>query len=225
MEDNSSPLQTILKSLSYQVSEGKNGIFLNEQAERLIRVLGCEPAFLGYKGFPATLCVSINNEVIHGIPDERKFEEGDVIKLDLGLKCNGEYDDGALTVIVGRGSAIAKRLVKATQEALDAGIAEAKEGNTTHDIAQAISRVARREKFGIIKGFGGHGIGRELHMPPFIPNEPIGEAVPLTKGMKLAIEPMFDTKRGETVIDKNKWTVKLIGGGVAAHFERTVTVE
>jgi len=198
---------------------------LNAQAEGFLRLSGCEPAFLGYRGFPAVLCVSINGEVIHGIPDGRKFEDRDVVKLDLGLMdADGQYDDGAVTVIVGRGSNVARRLVKSAREALDAGCAAAKAGSTTHDIGRAIEAVAKRDGFSVIEGYGGHGIGRELHMEPSVPNCVTGDPVVLVAGQRLAIEPMFSSKRGAVVVGKNGWTVKLAGGGIAAHFERTVTV-
>lgn len=238
-----SPLQNILAMLTTLAVEGQTGKNLDAMALRLIKSAGCEPAFLDYRpdgrelkdAFPATLCVSINNEVIHGIPDDRKFEYGDVVSLDLGLKKRretkeglivDEYDDGATTVIVGHraGSATARRLVSATREALEEGIAAAKPGNHIFDISRAIKAVADREKFAVIYGYGGHGIGAQLHMKPFIPNEPIGEDGELVAGQRLAIEPMFATTKPFTNIDKNRWTVKLMGGGLAAHFERTVTV-
>ncbi len=245
-----SPLQLILDSLAPLAAEGMTGKLLDGMAATLIKLHGCEPAFLDYtpdartqkKGFPAVLCVSINNEVIHGIPDDRKLEWGDIVSLDLGLKrlvkageSEYEYDDGATTVIVGSttqpdgsiryaGSAVARRLLKATQEALGAGLAQAKAGKTTHDIGKTIAAVAAREGFSVIKGYGGHGIGVQLHMEPHIPNEPVGEAVPLVAGTRVCIEPMFATNRGDTFVAKNGWTVK-VASGLAAHFERSILVE
>ena len=161
------------------------------------------------------MCVSINGEVIHGIPDDRPFEDGDVVKIDCGTKdAEGQFDDGATTVIVGRGSAAARRLVAATQKALEVGVAAAKPGSTTNDIAAAIEAVAKDYDVVVIHGYGGHGIGTELHMEPFVPNEVTYHT----------IEPMFATKRGFTEVAKNGWTIKIVGGGVAAHFERTVTI-
>ena len=170
--------------------------------------------------------MSINGEVIHGIPDDRKFEDGDVVKIDCGIKEGDQYDDGATTVIIGRGSAAARRLIKGTREALDAGIAAAKPGSTTNDIAFAIETTAKKYDLAVIHGYGGHGIGTELHMEPHVPNEitPDNPSVELKEGMRIAIEPMFSTNRGDTFVDKNGWTIKIAGGGVAAHFERTVTI-
>jgi methionyl aminopeptidase len=237
------PLESILSSLATMTREGVTGKQLEYQAENLMRIYQVEPAFLGYKphgfkgnAYPSVMCVSINREVIHGIPDDRPFEDGDVIKLDIGIKEeNGQFDDGATTVLIGKGSGVARRLLKATQEALEAGVRIAKAGNTTLDIAKAIEGVAKREEFDVIHGYGGHGIGTELHMEPFVPNEaayhrdgetlvPDVPPVTLTKGMRLAIEPMFATKRGDTVIGSDGWLIKLAGGGLAAHFERTITV-
>jgi methionyl aminopeptidase len=227
-------LEDILTTLTSTSTVGTTGLQLDQMAGMLLDLNHCEPAFLGYQphGFkepyPARICVSLNGEVIHGIPDERKFQDGDVIKLDIGLKDkDGQFDDGATTFIVGgKGSSTARRLLAATQEALAAGIAAAKPGNSTNDIARAIESVARREEFSVIHGYGGHGIGTELHMDPFIPNEVSKdlEEVILVKGMRIAIEPMFATKKGYTEIASNGWTIQLKGGGVAAHFEKTITI-
>jgi methionyl aminopeptidase len=238
-----SPLQSILTTLANLCAEGQTGKNLDALAFDLIKGHKCEPAFLDYRPdgrdlndrFPATLCVSINNEVIHGIPDDRKFQHGDVVSLDLGLKRTREredgyivteYDDGATTVIVGEraGSATARRLVKATREALEAGVRAAKPGKRIFDISRAIKAVADREGFSVIAGYGGHGIGSALHMKPFIPNEPVGEDGELEAGTRIAIEPMFSTTKPWTAIAPNRWTVKVVGGGLAAHFERTVTL-
>lgn len=231
-----SPLQDILQALASQAVEGATGLQLDAVAERMIAEAGFEPAFKGYspggstpvEGFPNVLCVSINGEVIHGIPDNRKFAYGDVIGLDCGLKdAEGNFDDGALTVIIGgdrAGSANARKLLKATREAIEAGIAKAVVGNTTHDISRAIQEVAQKYDVAVVEGYSGHGIGTALHMAPDVPNRVSGPAVPLTSGMRLAIEPMFSSVKGATKVAADKWTVKLAGGGVAAHFERTVTV-
>lgn len=226
-----SPLQLILDTVAEQAVEGKTTKELDDLAASLISLHGCKPAFLGYQPknaptpYPNVMCVSINNEVIHGIPGSRKIEWGDVVKLDLGLIMpDGQYDDLATTVGV-NASAVARRLIKTTKEALEAGVAAAKAGNTTHDIAKAVSAVAHREGFGVIKKFGGHGIGTELHMEPQIPNEVEGEPVKLETGMRICIEPMFSSRRGDTVVAKDGWTIKLAGGGVVAHFERSLTIQ
>jgi methionyl aminopeptidase len=226
-------LENILEILSYAVAPGVTTKKLDELAGSTCRTFGVEPAFKGYKppnfggpeGYPAHICVSIDNEVIHGIPSDRKIEEGQVVKLDLGTLEDGQYDDGATTILVGNCSSAARRLVKGTKEALDAGVSAAISGNTTHDIAKAISAVAEQYDLHVIHGYGGHGIGEKLHMEPHIPNEIDGSpAIPLVAGMRIAIEPMFATNHGNTYVDKDGWTIKLHGGGLAAHFEKTVTI-
>jgi methionyl aminopeptidase len=243
-------LQTILSTLAAAVAPGVTTKSLDELAERLCKEQGVDAAFKGYKppnfgkkneesgeveGFPASICVSIDNEVIHGIPRDRKIEEGQVVKIDFGTheqitNADGHevnyYDDGATTVLVGHCSSTARRLVKATEEALEAGVSAAKAGNTTHDIAKAIEAVAKKYEVFVVHGYGGHGIGTELHMEPHIPNEIDGSAaVTLIAGDRIAIEPMFGTNHGFTEVAKDGWTVKLLRGGLASHFERTITIE
>ena len=240
----------MLESLSKMVIPGISTGFLNTSAAELCKLHKVTPAFLGYKppsfggenGYPAVLCVSLNDEVIHGIPsDDRVIQEGDVVKLDLGIEKDGQFDDGATTVIAGTheieiknvkktvssGSSTARKLVKATKEALAAGVVQAKAGKTTHDIAAAIEAVAKYHDLHVIHGYGGHGIGEQLHMEPHVPNEVAGSAAPveLTKGMRIAIEPMFGTNHGFTFVAPDGWTVKLRNGGLAAHFEQTVTIK
>jgi methionyl aminopeptidase len=236
-------LETILETVAEHASVGKKTIELDSMAAGLIKLHNCEPAFLGFTptgqaslgGYPNVLCVSINGEVIHGIPSDRKIEDGDVVKLDCGIKLpDGQYDDGATTVLVGDCSATARKLVKCTKEALEAGIAQAKAGNTNHDITKAIEAVAKRDGFAVVHGYGGHGIGEKLHQEPHIANEmvykedgetPLDEPVILIKGIRIAIEPMFASKRGFVQTAADGWTLKIVGGGVAAHFEKTVTIK
>lgn len=239
-----SPLQQILETLSSMVVVGATGKQLDSMAAFLCKEHGVKPAFLGYKppnfggseGFPNTICVSLNDEVIHGIPNDRPFSEGDVIKLDMGIEKDGQFDDGATTVLCATvdkdgklegTSAVARKLVKATKEALEAGVAAAHSGNTTHDIAAAIEAVAKKYDLHVVHGYGGHGIGEQLHMEPHIPNEIAGSTGPVTleAGKRIAIEPMFGTNHGFTFVAPDGWTIKLRNGGLAAHFERTVTVK
>jgi methionyl aminopeptidase len=247
---NETLLNTILNALAAMVAPGVTTKSLDEQAERLCSLHNVRPAFKGYKpawrptdadGFPNALCVSINEEVIHGIPSDRKIQSGDVVKLDFGIEQDGQFDDGAITVLAGTheiekngvkqtvssASATARKLVIATKEALEAGVAQAKAGKTTHDIAAAIEAVARKYDVHVVHGHGGHGIGEQLHMEPHIPNEIAGAAPPveLKAGQRIAIEPMFGTNHGFTVTAKDGWTIKLRNGGLAAHFEQTVTVD
>ena len=240
----------MLETLTAFVIPGISTATIDTHAKELCTLYDVKPAFLGYKppsfggenGFPAYCCVSINDEVIHGIPSEtRTMEAGDVVKINMGIEKDGQFDDGAITVIVGTheveikgvkttvsaGSATARKLVKATKEALEAGVAQAKAGKTTHDIAAAIEAVAKYNNLHVIHGYGGHGIGEQLHMEPHVPNEVAGSAAPveLTSGMRIAIEPMFGTNHGFTFVAPDGWTVKLRNGGLAAHFEQTVTIK
>lgn len=228
-------LNMILNTLALSVTPGMTTKALDGQAEALCNLHQVRAAFKGYKpinfggenGYPATVCVSINEEVIHGIPSDRKIQDGDVVKIDMGIVKDDQFDDGAITVLAGKySSAAARKLVKATQEALIAGVAQAKAGKTTHDIAIAISAVAKQYDVHVIHGYGGHGIGTALHMEPHVPNELDGSpAVTLEPGMRIAIEPMFGSNHGFTHVAKDGWTVKLQRGGLAAHFEQTVTIE
>lgn len=234
-------LEKILDSLSAMALVGSTGNKLETAAKFLLANYKVEPVFLGYKPeghkdtYPNILCVSINNEVIHGIPDARPFEEGDVVSIDLGIREEGLVYDGATTRLIGpldaegrvRGcSRAARELVKATQEALETGIAAAKAGNTNWTITEAIESVAKKYDVSVVHGYGGHGVREKLHEEPFIANRAAdnkGKAVPLTSGMRLAIEPMLCTNSGETYEAKNGWTVK-VRSGLAAHFERTIVV-
>lgn len=237
-------LDTILNSLSALVVEGGTGTILEQHAEGLLALLKVEPVFKGYKpegakeAYPNILCVSINNEVIHGVPDGRKFQEGDVVKIDCGIKEDGEIWDAATTVLVGRRdpdnpervygtSVAARKVVKATKEALEAGIAAAKAGATNLTITEAIEAVAKKYDLQPVHGYGGHGIGTDkLHQEPFIANRAAdvkGEPFKLESGMRIAIEPMFSSNRGENFIAPNGWTVKTVSG-YTAHFERTIVI-
>lgn len=216
-------LQEILNGLVGQVRVGQTGLFLDYIAAQMIEHAGAKPAFLNFNNFPHTLCVSLNETVVHGLPNDKPFEDGDVVKLDLGLVQDGQYDDGALTVIVGEGSKIAKKLVRATQEALDMACKMARPGYTTNDIGRVVHQIAKKHGFTPVDGYGGHGIGTELHMAPFVPNYSINQWATLVEGQRLAIEPMFSSRNGSTYIGEDGFSVKL-HKGIAAHFERTVTV-
>jgi methionyl aminopeptidase len=236
-------LDKILESLSALAVEGNSSNTLEAAAEPLLRLYNVEPIFPEQKRkddeapYGHILCVSVNNEVIHGIPNDRKFEEGDVVSIDCGIKENGLIFDGATTVLVGKRdeknpdiiygtSAAARKLVKATREALEAGVAAAKAGKTNLTITEAIEKVAKQYDLQVVHGYGGHGVGETLHQEPFIANRAAdvkGEPFKLESGMRIAIEPMFATARGENYTTKDGWTVK-VPSGVAAHFERTITI-
>jgi methionyl aminopeptidase len=200
---------------------------LDRFAEEFIRDHeGAIPAFKGLYGFPATLCISVNHEVVHGIPSERRrLVEGDVVSVDCGVKLNGFYADAAVTLPVGAISAEAERLLEVTQEALRQGIAAAKPGNRLGDIGAAVQEVAERAGYGIVRELVGHGIGREPHEEPQVPNHGRrGRGMKLEAGLVLAIEPMLNAGTGNVRTLADRWTVITADRRISAHFEHTVAV-
>ena len=198
---------------------------LDEEARRLLQRLGAAPAFLGYRGFPACICVSINEEVVHGIPGERRIREGDLVSVDVGAVVDGWYADAATTVMVGTVSPQARRLVEVTREALESGIAQAVPGARISDISHAVQQRIEPDGFGIVRDFIGHGIGRALHEEPAIPNfGPPNVGPRLRAGMVLAIEPMVTLGRPDVRVLSDGWTAVTADGSWAAHFEHTVAV-
>ena len=215
-----------LLMLSREVRPGVSTLELDRLAEAFIRDAGGEPAFKGYRGFPASICSSINEEVVHGIPSAKRIlREGDIISLDIGVKREGFYGDAARTFPVGQVSATATRLLDVTQRALEAGIAQAKAGNRVSDISAAIEREVTRERFRVVRALVGHGIGRELHEEPQVPNYGrVGEGPKLKEGMVLAIEPMVNAGTAEVLTLSDQWTVVTADRGLSAHFEHTVAI-
>jgi len=208
------------------VKPGVSTLEIDREVEALIRRRGARPAFKGYRGFPATVCTSINEEVVHGIPSAtRRLREGDIIGLDLGAIVEGYYADAAVTLAVGEIPPEVRRLLDVTRESLDLGIAQARPGNRLGDVSHAVQRHVEAHGFSVVRAFVGHGIGRELHEEPQIPNfgEP-GRGPLLKPGMVLAIEPMVTMGRPEVRILEDRWTAVTQDGSLAAHFEHTVAV-
>ncbi len=198
---------------------------LNRAAEAYIVEKGAKPAFKGYRGYPAALCVSVNDEVIHGIPNSRVLKDGDVLSVDVGVLLDGFYGDSARTVIIGQGTAETECLVKVTSEALHAGVEQAVAGNRLSDISNAIQQVVESNGFSVVRDFVGHGIGRRLHEDPQIPNYGKPGKGPLLKaGMTFAIEPMVNTGGADVRILADRWTAVTVDGKTSAHFEDTVAV-
>jgi methionyl aminopeptidase len=199
---------------------------LDRAAEAFIRQHGGIPAFKGYRGFPATLCTSINAEVVHGIPSKkRKLRSGDIIGIDCGAIIDGYYGDHAVTFAVGEISSQEQELLQATREALEEGIAQAKVGNRLSDISHAIQKYAEERGYSVVKAFVGHGIGTELHEEPQVPNfGPPGRGPRLREGMVLALEPMLNIGTADVRILSDNWTVVTVDGKLSAHFEHTVAV-
>lgn len=201
---------------------------LDTLAERRIRDAGAVPSFLGYRGFTKTICASVNDEIVHGIPsDARPLREGDLLSLDFGAIWEGFHSDSAVSVFVGGQppSEDAARLVKTTEESLDAAIAAIQPGGRLSDIGHAIESVAGSAGFGIVREYGGHGIGRSLHEDPFIPNwGPAGRGPDLRPGLVVAVEPMLTLGGEETRQLADGWTVVTADGSLSAHFEHTIAV-
>ncbi|MDA8344695.1 MAG: type I methionyl aminopeptidase [Thermaerobacter sp.] len=198
---------------------------LDEAARRFIEERGGTPSFLGYEGFPASICASVNGVVVHGIPGEQVLRDGDIISLDLGVIVDGYHGDTAITVPVGKVSPQVQSLLDTTRAALLAGLAKARPGNHLSDISNAVERIATAAGFSIVVDFVGHGIGREMHEDPQIPNYgPPGRGVQLRRGMVLAIEPMINMGGPDVRIRDDGWTVETIDGLPSAHFEHTVAV-
>jgi methionyl aminopeptidase len=199
---------------------------LDRIAEEEIRRLGAKPAFLGYRGYPKTLCTSINDEVVHGIPGPRILREGDILGIDCGAIVEGYYGDAARTVAVGRIGKDREELLEVTREALAAGITAARPGGRVSDIGAAVEAVAIAHGYGVVRDFVGHGVGTALHEEPQVPNYgPAGRGARLQAGMVIAIEPMFNLGRAEVSVDADGWTVRTRDGSASAHFEHTVAIE
>ena len=183
------------------------------------------PTFLGYQGYPARACVSLNDEVVHGIPDRRVLQEGDIVSIDLGATYKGLVGDAAITVGVGKISPEAERLVRVTEEALWQGIKAAKAGGRLGQISAAIQTHAEGNGFSVVREYVGHGVGRSMHEEPQVPNfGPPDRGPLLQKGMTLALEPMVTTGNWQTKKDSDGWTVRTADGSLAAHFEHTIVI-
>ena len=215
----------VLEELRQIIQPGITTGELNDRAEQSIKNHGATPAFKGYRGFPAGLCTSINEQIVHAIPDERKLKEGDIISLDLGAKLNGFYGDAAITVPVGNIGNKVEKLLRVTEESLYKGIEQAVVGNMLSDISQSIQAWVESHGFSVVRDFVGHGIGRSLHEEPQIPN--FGNPVPnprLQEGMVFALEPMVNEGSYEIRILSDGWTAVTADGSLSAHFEHTVAI-
>ena len=216
----------VLGVLRACVGPGMTTLALDEIAEREIRARGAIPAFKGYRGFPGTLCVSVNEEIVHGIPGRREIGAGDVIGLDLGAIVDGLYGDSAVTVAVGETNEATARQMETGRTALFAGIAQVRAGNRIGDVSHAVEQeVLRRGGYGIVREYVGHGIGRNLHEAPSVPNYGPGGRGPLLRpGMAIAIEPMINFGGDATRVLDDDWTVVTADGSVSVHYEHTVIV-
>lgn len=224
-------LAQILGQVVALVRPGVSEIDLDQLAERLILEGGDIPAFKNYqpdgarRAFPATLCVSVNDAIVHGIPTDRLLREGDIVGLDLGLQHRGLFVDMATTIMVGQTSSEDQKLVEATAAALESGIRAAKAGAYIGDISAAIEQVARTFGYGIVRELGGHGVGHQIHEEPFVPNygEP-GSGPQLKEGMVLALEPMFNKGEDAIKLARDQFTYRTLDGQKSAHFEKTILI-
>lgn len=216
----------ILQELTEMVRPGVTTAEIDSYAEKRCKELRVKPAFKGYHGFPASVCISVNDEVIHGIPSRKRvINDGDIVGIDFGVNQNGWFGDSAKTVMVGKVSETAKNLVEATQEGLNRGIAECREGNHLFDIGHAIQNYVEAFGYGVVREFVGHGIGRALHEDPQVPNfGGKGKGLALKIGMVLAIEPMINAGSHRVKVLSDGWTAVTEDHSLSAHFEHTVAI-
>lgn len=215
----------ILAELQAMVAPGVTTAEIDALAEARVRAAGATPAFKGYHGYPATVCASVNEQVVHGIPSNRRLVEGDIVSIDMGARLDGFYGDCAVTVPVGRVSAEAARLLQVTEEALFHGIEAVKPGARVSDIGAAVQRHVEAHGFSVVREFVGHGIGTSLHEEPQIANYgPPGRGPRLAEGMVLAIEPMVNAGKAAVKVLADGWTAVTRDGSLSAHFEHTVVV-
>ena len=214
-----------LELIKKAISPGITTQELDHIAEQFIRRAGGVPAFKGYCGFPASICSSINEQVVHGIPGPRPLKEGDVISIDIGVKLNRYYGDAAITVPVGEVDAEILKLLSVTEQALNKGIEQAIKGNRLSDISHAVQLHAEAYGYGVVRDYVGHGIGQRMHEDPQIPNYgPPGRGPLLKSGMTLAIEPMINYGTPDVEVLADDWTVVTVDRKISAHFEHTVAI-
>ena len=215
----------VLVRLEAEVRPGAMTGDLDRMAEEMIHAAGAVPSFKGYRGYPASICVSIGEEVVHGIPGPRRIRQGDVVSIDAGAIWDGYHGDGARTFVVGEVPLRVRGLVEATRRALETGIAAAQPGKRIGDISAAIEDVALAGGFGVVRQYVGHGIGQEMHEEPQVPNfRGPARGIALAPGLCLAIEPMLTLGSAEVVLRADGWTVATRDGSLAAHFEDTVAI-
>ncbi len=221
---------SVLERLKEEAKAGVSTWDLDRIAEELSRKAGATPAFKGYRGYPASVCFAINDEVVHGIPSKNKIlKDGDIISLDFGVYLDGFYGDSAITVPIGKPSALVERLLQVTRDSLYRGIEMARPGNRLFDISRAIQSCVESGGFSVVRAFVGHGIGRKLHEDPQIPNfvpenGNWGKGIKLKAGMVIAIEPMVNVGRPDVRVLRDGWTAVTVDGTLSAHFEHTVAI-
>lgn len=225
MRKSNAIVAAILEELRKKIRPGLKTIELDRLSEELALKKGARPAFKGYRGYPYSLCTSVNSEVVHGMPSDRDLKEGDIVSLDFGILNDGYYGDAAITVPVGEITPAAKRLLQVTEEALYRGIAEVNAGNRIGDISAAIQGHVEASGYSVVRDLVGHGIGKSLHEDPQVPNYgSSGRGVELKPGMVFAIEPMVNEGTYRVDILRDGWTVVTADGKLSAHFEHSVAI-
>lgn len=225
-------LAEVLRRLAAVLEPGQTTGYLGDVAARELAALGGKPTFLGYqpdprvRPYPSIICISVNDEVVHGIPGSRVIASGDLVGLDFGVNYEGMFTDGAITVVAGaKPNPAQARLVEATRQSLDVGIAQVRAGARVGDIAHAIETRLRRDRLGVIEELSGHGVGDQVHEDPIILNYGrAGTGPRLKAGMSIAIEPMATLGRKEIKVDNDGWTIRTVDGSLSAHFEHTIIV-
>ena len=218
-------VRELLYEIRDRVRPGVTTMDLERFTEKRLAELGARSAFKGYRGYPCCLCTSVNDQIIHGIPSDRRLKEGDILSLDLGVVLDGYYGDSAITVPVGQISEPLQRLLNVTEEALEMAIQKARAGNHLGDISATVQQHAERNHYTVVREFVGHGIGRELHEEPQVPNYGTpGHGPVLKEGMVLAIEPMVNSGGAAVRVLDDRWTAVTEDGGYSAHFEHMVAV-
>jgi len=215
----------VIEGVGRMVAPGVTPRELDRFAERTIRAAGAVPAFLRYRGYPATLCISVDDVIVHGIPNDRPLREGQIVGIDCGVLYKGYYGDAARTFAVGRVDPEAERLLAVTERALELAVQQVRPGARLSDIGHAVQRHAEENGFSVVREFSGHGIGTSLHEDPQVPNfgEP-GKGPKLKPGMVLAIEPMVNAGSSDVRVDPDGWTARTVDGSRSAHFEFSVAV-
>ncbi len=226
MDEANTIVHRVLDGLAERIAPGVRTRELDRWAEATIREAGGVPSFLHYKGFPATLCMALNDVIVHGIPDDRPLAEGDIVGFDCGVQYKGYHGDAARTYAVGEVSDVAKRLMKVTQEALDLAVERVRPKGRLSDIGYVVQRHVERNGFSVVRQFVGHGVGMSLHEEPQVPNygKRPGKGVRLKPGMVLAIEPMVNAGSKDVEVGPDGWTARTKDGNLSAHFEYSVAV-
>jgi len=225
MADSCRIVAEVLEGVKEHVATGVTTKELDDYVESFILSKSAKPAFKGYRGYPASVCTSVNEEVVHGIPSSRKLKDGDIICLDIGVLFRGFFGDSAVTLPVGNISAEAQKLISITEQSLQAGIEKASVGNRLFDISSAVQQCVETAGFSVVRNFVGHGIGRNLHEDPQVPNfGKAGEGPRLVEGMTLAIEPMVNAGGWEVTVLDDGWTAVTRDRSLSAHFEHTVAI-